>query len=106
MGERATCPVCGSHSSSVLYNINQGHDCESCGCPNILLKQHQDFLEEIDILKNKKIKEDILIRLQEYEKENNNLKTKINKLINILGYDFDSQILDSLKECIKIIHED
>ena len=45
MGNRATCPVCNSYSSSVLADIENGHNCRTCGCPNDFLEEYQLFIE-------------------------------------------------------------
>lgn len=104
MGNRATCPVCGSYSSSILSDINKGDSCSICGCPNELLIEYQEILERKEKYENNS---NVMVIIQENEKlikENYLLKTKIQKIINILGYEFDSPIIDSFQAILKILH--
>lgn len=105
MGYRATCPVCNSYSSDILADIENGRDCRVCGCPNDLLGEYQEILERKDTYKNIAISKEILEENDRLTQENFWLKTKLKKLIEILGYEFDSPILDKIKEAIKIINE-
>lgn len=43
MGNRMTCPVCGSHTSSVLYAVRDGEPCPHCGAP-------ADVIERVNAL--------------------------------------------------------
>ncbi len=106
MGDRATCPVCGSYSSTVLYDLRNGDKCRFCGCSNNLLEDYQEILNRKDIYKKNEISNNLLEENQRLIKENCYLKNKINKVTEILGYEFDSSIISSLQKVVKIIHED
>lgn len=106
MGNRATCPVCGSHTSSVLSDLQNGDKCRFCGCSNNLLINYQEILKRKEIYKENKISNNLLEENEKLIKENSYLKTKIDKITEILGYEFDSAIISSLQKVVKIIHED
>lgn len=105
MVNRATCPVCNSYSSSILYDIQNGDDCRVCGCPNQLLEEYQEILNRKEVYENNVISNEILQENEKLIKENFFLKTKIMKLVEIFGYEFDSHIIVSLQKALKIIHE-
>ncbi len=105
MGNKATCPVCGSRSSTVLYDIQMGKNCTTCECPHKYLSQYQDILENQEMYKEKKYCKELLTQNENLIKENFILKTKIDKLIHILGYDFDCPIIDAISNALRIIHD-
>lgn len=106
MGNRATCPVCEAYSSDVLSDIENGKDCRNCECPNGYLVEYQEIIERQEIYKKNKCSEYLLEQNQILVKENFILKTKIEKLIKIFGYDFDCPLIDSIQQVLKIIHND
>jgi len=106
MGERASCPVCGSCSSNVLNDIQSGFNCRICGCLNELLQQYQYILNKKEDYIDKKISKHILDENDKLIKENMFLKTKLSKLIEIVGYEFDSPIINTFTQILKIIHEE
>lgn len=105
MGNRADCPVCGSHSSNVLYDIQQGHDCSICGCKHSFLVEYQEILlQKENFTQNKQNK--ILIEQHEnLTQENFKLRNKLEKLRDIFGYEFQSEFMDSIKKTIEILDE-
>ena len=105
MGERATCPVCQSHSSNILHAISNGNDCPYCGCKYDYLVEYQSVEILREQYKSKKISQEIIDQNEMLIRENYKLKTKISNLISIFGYDFDSPIRDSIEKTIKILHE-
>lgn len=106
MGERATCPVCGSYSSNVLNDLENRDPCRNCGCPANLLNEYQAILIRKEIFFNEKISHDLVEENEKLIIENMKLKTKIKKMQEILGWDFDSELLDSIKSLIQIVHDD
>ena len=105
MGNRATCPVCGSYSSSVLFDIDNGKDCRECGCSNQHLFEYQEIEEKKEVYKKSKISKELIEQNERLLNENYSLKTKLKKIIEILGYDFDSRILEDLTKVLKILHD-
>lgn len=106
MGERATCPVCQSYSSNVLHDIQNGDSCRNCGCPNELIKEYQIILERKEVFEKISINTQII---QENEKliiENMALKTKIKKLTDVLGYTWDSNLLNIITQTLNILHDE
>ncbi len=106
MGERAECPVCGAYSSDILNDIRNGNNCRRCECPHDLLKEYQDVLERKDLYKKNKISNEIIEENDRLIKENAKFKTKLEKMEKILGYSFDSPLLDSIKNILKILHDE
>lgn len=105
MGNRATCPVCGSYSSSILSDTQNGDNCRACGCPNQLLEEYQEILHRKEMYKNNVITNEIFEENEKLIKENFYLKTKISKLVEIFVYEFDCPIIGSMQKALKIIHE-
>jgi len=106
MGERSTCPVCGSHSSNVWYDVQNRDPCRNCGCPANLLEEYQCILERKQIFSTQKVSTELVEENEKLIIENMKLKTNIKKMQKILGWDFDSQLLESIKSLIQIVHDD
>lgn len=105
MGERATCPVCQSYSSTILHDLNSRNKCSICGCPNEFLREYQEILEIRETYSSNKISKKIIDDNDRLIKENYVLKTKISKLIEIFGYEFESPIRSAIESAISILHQ-
>ncbi len=105
MGNRATCPVCSSNTSSILADINNGNNCRVCDCSNELLVEYQEILSRKEIYQKNLINNNLLEENDKLIRENFILKSKIEKLVEIFGYEFDSPLINSIMEAIKFIHE-
>src|ERR1700761_9466131 len=103
MAEKATCPVCKSHSSAVLADIENGKDCRKCGCSNEHLILWQEVLEKSEIYHRNKIHEEIYEENMQLKKQVIFLKTKFEKLKDILGDTFQSEIKDKIDEVLWIL---
>lgn len=104
MGNRGTCPVCGSYSSSVLHDIESGSACSVCGCPNQFLRDYQDVLDTKETYAENRISKKLLEENDILIRENIILKTKIEKLIGIFGYEYDNEIISTMQKALKILH--
>jgi hypothetical protein len=105
MGNRATCPVCGFHSSDVLNDIENGKDCRICGLKNNLLGEYQDILTRKELYKKNLISQELIEENDALIKENFKLKSKNEKLVHIFGDEFDCPIMDIIKNVLHIIHD-
>lgn len=105
MGNRATCPICNSYSSDTYADIENGNDCRICEAKNELLSSFQEILERKEIYNKKNICNELLEENEKLNKEVILLKTKISKLIDVLGYEFSSPVLELIKNCLNILHE-
>lgn len=99
------CPICNSYSSDTYADIENGDDCRRCGAKNELLSSFQEILQRKEIYSKKNICNQLLEENEKINRELFFLKTKISKLTDILGYEFSSPILESLKNCLNILHE-
>lgn len=106
MGDRAECPVCLSYSSSILYAINHGDKCPTCGCDYEFLVEYQKILEDRESYSKRKLSQVLIEDNARLVHENFKLRSKMSRLVDILGYDYENPIRRALDGIIKIIHED
>lgn len=102
MANRAECPVCESYSSNVYADIHFNFcACRNCKCPHEILLKWQDLLEEVESLKKQMTDKELLKQIQDVEKDNAKLKTKLARLESLLGY--DGSVVKPILDAIKIL---
>ncbi len=76
MSNRDECPGC----KSVTTNIA----CPICSCPDEMLVEWNQMKNILEVLRSKKISEELLKKLDDMTNENDNLETKILKMYELL----------------------
>lgn len=105
MGNRAECPVCKAYNSNVYSALNiEMKSCPYCEAPHHILKQWANLSEELEDLQEKRINKDLVNQIKEVMAENAILKTKIDRLQNLFGY--DREILEPLEKAYKILYNE
>ena len=106
MGERAECPACKAYSSSTLSDLNNGRDCQFCGCPYQMLQDWFHMQPAIEALKESKIKKELIKLLDELHEENAKLKTKIHKIYDLLAWRDMEELFGPILKVKRILNDE